>query len=143
MKMPRKTNGKNSSLIYSLQKAYAKIATYRPSRSLIAAVVMGISIFLLGGGIYDLFLEPLAVLPMSGGRFLPYIPGRLNEQLLMGSLGVMILYLLGSVGLILTYRSTRYAHNRRHAFLFMGIGIVLFLVSFLTVELIVYWIRHY
>jgi len=143
MKMPKKLRGKNPSRIYSIRKAYVKIAAYRPPRSLIAAIVMGISIFLLGGGIYNIFMKPLVVLPLGGGRFLPFIPYRLNEQLLVGSIGVMILYALGSLGLILIYYGTRYMHNRRHASILIGIGAALFLISFAMVESILFWILHY
>jgi len=106
-------------------------------------LIIGISIFLLGGGIYDIFMEPLAVLPVGAGRFLSYIPYRINEQLLVGSIGVMILYALGSLGLILIYHSTRYIRNQRHAFILMGIGAGLLLISFIMVESILFWIMHY
>ena len=141
--MPRKPRGKNPSEIYSIRKFYNKITSYRPSRSLIATILIGIAIFLMGGGIYNVFLKPLAVLPMGGGRFLSFIPYRLNEQLLVGSIGVMVLYVLGSLGLILIYYSTRYMHNRRHASILIGIGAALFLISFTTVESILFWILHY
>jgi len=143
MKVSRKLRIKNPSRGYSIRKTYLKIATYRPSRSLIAAIVIGISIFLLGGGIYDIFMEPLAVLPVGAGRFLAYIPYRINEQLLVGSIGVMILYAMGALGLILIYHSTRYVHNLRHASILMAIGAGLLLISFITVESILFWIIHY
>ena len=141
--MPGDSRRKNPSWSHTIRKVYVKIVTYRPPRSFIAAIVIGISIFLLGGGIYDIFMEPLAVLPMRGGRFLSYIPGRINEQLLVGSIGVMVLYALGSLGLILIYYSTRYMHNQRNALIFMGIGVALLLISFIMVESILFWIIHY
>ncbi|HIE18804.1 TPA: hypothetical protein EYP75_03670 [Candidatus Bathyarchaeota archaeon] len=141
--MPRESRNKNPSRSRSIRKAYVKIATYRPPRSLIAAIVIGVSIFLLGGGIYDLFMNPLAVLPVGAGRFLAFIPYRINEQLLVGSIGVMILYALGALGLILIYYSTRYMHNQRYAFILMGIGASLLLISFIMVESILFWIMNY
>lgn len=141
--MSRESRGKNPSWSYSIRKAYVKIATYRPPRSLIAAAVIGISIFLLGGGIYNIFMEPLAVLPVGAGRFLAYIPYRINEQLLVGSIGVMILYALGSLGLILIYHSIRYMHNRRHALIMVGIGATLLIIAFTMIESILFWIMHY
>ena len=143
MKVSGKSRSRNPSWVYSIRRTYVKIATYRPSRSLIAALIIGISIFLLGGGIYDIFMEPLAVLPVGAGRFLFYSPDRINEQLLVGSIGVMILYALGSLGLILIYHSTRYIRNQRHAFILMGIGAGLLLISFVMVESILFWIMHY
>jgi len=83
------------------------------------------------------------VLPVGAGRFLAYIPYRINEQLLVGSIGVMILYALGSLGLILIYYSTKYMHNQRHATILVGIGASLLLISFVIVESILFWILHY
>jgi len=143
IKVSKKPRSKNPPWGYSIRKAYVKIATYRPPRSLIAAIIIGISIFLLGGGIYDIFMEPLAVLPVGAGRFLAYIPYRINEQLLVGSIGVMILYALGALGLILIYYSTRYMHNQRHASILMGVGAGLLLISFIMVESILFWIMYY
>lgn len=144
IKVPRELQRKNPSQIHPIRKAYAKITGYRPSRFLIAAIVTGLSIFLLGGGIYDIFMKPLVVLPVGAGRFLAYVPYRINDQLLVGSIGVMILYVLGSLGLILIYYSTRRMHyNPRHASILMGIGTSLLLISFIIVESILFWIMHY
>lgn len=143
IKLSKRSRSKNPSRSRSIQKAYVKIATYRPPRSLIAAIIIGVSIFLLGGGIYDLFMNPLAVLPVGGGRFLAFMPYRINEQLLVGSIGVMILYACGSLGLILIYYSTRYMHNQRSAFILIGIGASLLLISFIMVESIMFWIMNY
>ena len=104
---------------------------------------MGVSIFLLGGGIYDIFMEPLTILPIGGGRFLSYVPYRIHEQLLMGSIGVMILYSLGAVGLLLIYQSTRYIRKPQQVSLLSKVGVALFLVSFVAVEFVLYWILHF
>ena len=143
IKLPKEPRRKNPSWSRSIRKTYDKIVTYRPQRSLIAAIIIGASIFLLGGGIYDLFMNPLAVIPTGEGRFLAFIPYRINEQLLVGSIGVMILYALGSVGLILIYYSTRYMHNQRSAFILIGIGAMLLLIAFIMVESILFWIINY
>ena len=141
--MPRDLRSKNPSRKYSLQKAYLKIMTYRPSRSLIAAILIAIAIFLLGGGVYDVFRKPPPVLLIGAGRYLAYYPYNINEQLLVGSIGVMILYALGSLGLILIYHSTRYMHySRRHSLIFIWIGVALLLISFIIVESIMFWILH-
>ena len=104
---------------------------------------MGISIFLLGGGIYDILMEPIAVLPIGSGRFLSYIPFRIHEQLLMGSIGVMILYALGALGLLLIYHSTRYIRNPRQVAVLSRVGIVLLLIAFVSVESVLFWILNF
>jgi len=141
--MSKKTRRRLSSASYSLQKASLKLATYRPSPILIAIIVMGISIFLLGGGIYDIFMEPLAILPIGSGRFLSYIPYRIHEQLLVGSIGIMILYAIGVAGLLLIYHSTKYVRNPRQvSFLSIG-GVTLLLLAFISTEAVMFWILNY
>ncbi|MCW4026338.1 MAG: hypothetical protein NWE76_02490 [Candidatus Bathyarchaeota archaeon] len=141
--MSKKMKRRFSSASFSLQKASLRLAKYRPSPFLVAAAVMGASIFLLGGGIYDIFMEPLTILPIGGGRFLSYVPYRIHEQLLMGSIGVMILYSLGAVGLLLIYQSTRYIRKPQQVSLLSKVGVALFLVSFVAVEFVLYWILHF
>lgn len=104
---------------------------------------MGISIFLLGGGIYDILMEPLAVLPIGAGRFLSYLPYRINEQLLIGSIGVMILYALGALGLLLIYHSTKYIRNPRQVTLLTRVGVALLLIAFISVEAVLFWILNF
>ena len=142
-KLSKKMKRRFSSASFSLQKASLRLAKYRPSPFLVAAFVMGASIFLLGGGIYDIFMEPLTILPIGGGRFLSYVPYRIHEQLLMGSIGVMILYSLGAVGLLLIYQSTRYIRKPQQVSLLSKVGVALFLVSFVAVEFVLYWILHF
>lgn len=141
--MSKKMRRRVSSASFSLQKASLRLAKYRPSPLLVAAAVMGVSIFLLGGGIYDIFMEPLAILPIGGGRFLSYVPYRIHEQLLMGSIGVMILYALGALGLLLIYYSTRYIRRPEQVSLLSKVGVALFLIAFAAVEFILFWILHF
>ena len=91
------------------------------------------SIFLLGGGIYDIVEQPIIAF-MSGGRIIPYYPEELNEQLVGESVATMILYFLGIMGLILTYQSTKYAYNPREAYTMMIIGLLLFAIGWVLVE---------
>ena len=136
-------NKKFSSWGYSLQKITTKLATYRPSRSFVAAIAMSVAIFLLGGGIYDILMEPVAAIPLGSGRFLSFIPYQIHEQLLLGSLAVMILYALGTTGLLLIYRSTKYVRNPRQVSFLTKIGVAFILVSFAAIEIVLYWILNY
>jgi len=139
--MYRKLKQKLSSLIYSLQKATWKTATYRPSPYLIALIVMGISIFLLGGGVYDVIKasEIPSVIPLSGNRFIFFYPYYLHEQILTESIVVMILYALGASGLWLIYRSTKYIRSPRQVSFLVRIGVALIILAFVVIEVILYW----
>jgi hypothetical protein len=138
-----KMGRKVSSWSYSLQKLGVRIATYRPSRLLVAVVVVAAAIFLLGGGIYDILMEPMAYYPIGEGRILSFVPYSIHEQLLMGSLGVMVLYVIGTVGLLMIYRSTRYIRNPRQVSLLIKVGAALILVAFVAIEVVLYWIINF
>lgn len=132
--MARKARRSVSSLSYYLQKAYWKLVTVRPSTFLLAAIAIGVSVFLLGGGIYDILEQPIVAFVTQSGRIIPYFPEALNEQLLGESVASMILYSLGIVGLILLYQSTKYAYSPRNAFTMLLIGLVLFMIGWILVE---------
>jgi hypothetical protein len=131
--LSRKARKGASSLSYYLQKTYWRLVTLKPSTILLAALAIGASVFLLGGGIYDILEQPIVAF-VSGGRIIPYYPQALNEQLLAESIASMVLYSLGIVGLILVYQSTRYAYNPRQAYTTLLIGLSLLLVGWILVE---------
>ncbi len=132
--LSRKAKKGASSLSYYLQKAYWKIVTLKPSTVLLAALAVAASIFLLGGGIYDILEQPIVAFVGSGGRIIPYYPQALNEQLLGESIASMILYSMGISGLILMYQSTKYAYSPREAFTTLLIGFILLLIGWILVE---------
>jgi len=123
-----------SSLAFSIQKAYWKMVTAKPSIFVIAALAVAASIFLLGGGVYDLLEKPLVAIISSGGRIIVYYPYALNEQFLVESMIIMITYAMGVVGLILTYQSTKYVYRPRQAFILLLVGCVLIVVSYIFAE---------
>jgi hypothetical protein len=131
--LSRKARKSASSLSYYFQKAYWKTVTAKPSTILLAAVVLSVSVFLLGGGIYDIVEQPIVAF-VSGGRIIPYYPQALNEQLLGESAASMVLYSFGIVGLILIYRSTKFAYNPREALTTLLIGLALLVIAWMLIE---------
>ncbi|UCE96147.1 MAG: hypothetical protein JSV51_00625 [Candidatus Bathyarchaeota archaeon] len=131
--MSRKARRSASSMFYYLQKVYWRLVTLKPSTILLAGLAMAASIFLLGGGIYDIVEQPVVAF-VSGGRIIPFYPQALNEQLLGESVASMILYSLGIIGLVLMYQSTKYAYSPREAFTTLLIGLLLFLIGWAIVE---------
>jgi len=123
-----------SSLAFSLQKTYWKIVTAKPSIFVVAAAVVAVSLFLLGGGIYDILLQPIVAIVASGGRIITFYPFGLTEQFLSESVIIMVYYALGVVGFLIAYRSTKYAYNPRQAYRFLLIGCALLIVAYVLVE---------
>ena len=123
-----------SSLAFSLQKTYEKIITAKPSLFVVAVSVVAASLFLLGGGIYDIVETPDPVFIGAGGQIFSFHPYPLNEQFLLGSIIIMVFYAMGFAGFIIAYRSTKYAYSPRQAYRFLLVGCVLLLIAYVLVE---------
>jgi predicted neutral ceramidase superfamily lipid hydrolase len=117
-----------------MQKSYQEIITARPSTFVIAAITIAASIFLLGGGIYDLLEKPLIAIVQSGGSIIVYYPYDINDQFLLESIVVMVGYVMGVVGLLLTYQSTKYAYKPRQAYMLLLMGCILLIGSYIFIE---------
>lgn len=122
---------------YTARKTYQKITTAKPSVFLVAATVTAASIFLLGGGIYDILEQPLLGIPV-GQRILFFYPGTISEQTLLDSMFAMTSYFFGAAGMLLMYQSTKYAYRPRQAFMMLLIGVVFFLMAYLLMENLIY-----
>ena len=117
-----------------MQKAYWKIITAKPSIFVIAVVVVAASVFLLGGGVYDVLEKPLVAVVQTGGRIIVFYPYAINEQLLLESIVVMTGYAIGVVGFLLTYQSTKYAYRPRQAYMLLLVGCVLIITAYIFIE---------
>ncbi|HKZ93409.1 MAG TPA: hypothetical protein VJ249_02350 [Candidatus Bathyarchaeia archaeon] len=126
-----------TSLGYTTRKTYRKITTAKPSVFLVASIVAGASIFLLGGGIYDILEQPLIGIPL-GRRILFFYPGTLSEQTILDSVYAMLSYFFGVVGILVMYQSTKYAYRPRQAFMLLLVGAMFFLLAYFLMENLVY-----
>lgn len=123
-----------SGLAFSLQKTYERILTAKPSLFVVGILVVGASMFLLGGGIYDVLIQPIVAIVASGGRIISFYPYGITEQLLLESVIIMVFYAMGFAGFLIAYRSTKYAYSPRQAYRFLLVGVVLLLISYVLVE---------
>jgi len=135
----RRIKRKFSSLTYLARKTYWKMVTAKPSLLVIAFATIGLCIFLLGGGVYDVLTEQLLI-GYPAGRLIFYYPRRLHEQVLLGSLTVMIVYAMGVAGFLLTYQSTKYAYKPRQAFMLLLTGVTLIFIAYLYIEYVL-WLK--
>lgn len=135
--MKEKVSRRLSSLVYLNRRIYRRLANLRPSLTIVAIFLISASIFLLGGGIYDIIMKPLAILPMRG-RLIYYYPYYIHEQFLNESIAVMILYTIGILGFFLIYQSTRYARNLRQATMLLAVGITFLAISYIIIEAIIF-----
>lgn len=129
---------KFSSLAFSMQKAYQKILNIRLPWLIIALMGVAASIFLLGGGVYDIIEKPMAIVPGGAqGRWIFYWPYQLNAQSLNESIIVMLLYGIGFGGFWAMYQSTKYAYKPRQAFILLLAGAVLVILAYFSCETII------
>jgi len=123
-----------SSFAFSLQKTYEKIITAKPSLFVVGASAVVVSLFLLGGGIYDILTNDIAVAYFaSGGKIIVFYPS-LSEQFLLESMLVMIFGAIGFAGFLIAHRSTKYAYSPRQAYRFLLVGCVLLIIGYVLIE---------
>jgi len=121
-----------------LQKLYRRLSAAKPSNLVLALIVIAITVFLFGGGLYLIIVKPFPAV-YYGGRFLFVYP-QLSEQWVSDSIIAMTLFAFGVVGLLLIYQSTKYAYNPRQAYLVFLMGAALVLISYISIEAILhYW----
>ena len=121
-----------------MRKAYQRILNIRLSWLIIALMAVAASIFLLGGGVYDIIEKPMAIVPGGAqGRWIFFWPYQLNAQSLNESIIVMLLYGIGFGGFWAMYQSTKYAYKPRQAFILLLAGAVLVILAYFGCETII------
>ena len=95
--------------------------------TLVTASVILFTIFIVGGGIYDLLDNPLVI--VAGPQGWIAIHPVLSEQTLNESFLSMIFNLLIFTGLFASYRSTQVAYDSKRATTMLVLGIALVLLG--------------
>lgn len=130
--MSRKVKRQISSASFSVSKLYQRILKLKISTFIISIVVIGFTIFMLGGGLYDLIQAPLPAASYQG-RILIVYPG-LSDQFVGDSVVAMTIYAVGVAGIMFMYQSTRYAYKPRQANMMLMIGIIFLFIAFVFLE---------
>jgi len=95
--------------------------------TLVTASVILFTVFIVGGGIYDLLDNPLVI--VAGPQGWIAIHPVLSEQTLNESFLSMIFNLLIFTGLFASYRSTQVAYDSKRATTMLVLGIALVLLG--------------
>jgi len=101
-----------------------------PSSTLTIAILLMFSIFILGGGIYNIMEKPLAITPGAGQSWTFYVPYDINKQTLNESIIAMLLFVMGVAGYLVYYLSTRYVYSPRRAWILALIGMSMLIIAF-------------
>ena len=130
--MSEKVKKQASGLSFSFSRWFSRISTMKPSSVLVTIAVLGVAIFLFAGGLYEIINQPLPAVYYNS-RFYFLYPS-LSEQFIFDTVVSGILYVLGFVGLLAIYQSSRHAYNQRQAYMTMIIGASLLLIAYLFIE---------
>ena len=116
------TSGKGKDTVrVHRSKQFEKLASYS------AVIVVLFTIFILGGGVYDMIKSPGAAVQTSTGlsSIHPYI----GEQTINESIVSMFLYGCGFLGILLVNRSTKILYDKSKANLQITVGIGLAIIG--------------
>jgi len=111
-----------------------RVESLAPSPSLTISILLIFSIFVLGGGIYNIMEKPLAITPGPGRSWTFYVPYDINKQTLNESILAMLLFVMGVAGYFVYYFSTRYVYSPRKAWIFALIGISMLIIAFIGAQ---------
>jgi hypothetical protein len=130
--MSRKAKKQRSSAPFSSSRWFRKISTAKPSVFVLSIIVIASAVFLFGGGLYTIIIQPLPSAYVSG-RFLFLYPD-LGYQFVSDTVIATMLYTLGFIGLLAVYQSTKYAYKSRQAYMMLVIGVVLLFLAYIFLE---------
>jgi hypothetical protein len=130
--MSDKVKKEASSVSFSLSNLFTRISEMKPSSLLIAIVIIGGSILLFGGLVYDIVNTPLPAIYYNNQFYFLY--PQLSEQFVFDTVISGILYAVGFVGLLSIHQSARHAYNPRQAYMTMIVGAALLFISYLFLE---------
>jgi hypothetical protein len=134
--MSNKVKKQATSLSFSLSRWFSKISTAKPSTLIVTIAVLGGAIFLFGGGLYDIIVQPQASF-YTNSKFYFLYPD-ISYQFLFDTVLSVMVYVLGFIGLLSIYQSSKHAYNPRSAYMQMILGVTLLLISYLMLEYFVH-----
>jgi len=130
--MSKKVKKQTSSMSFSLSRWFRKISTAKPSIFIVSIIVIASAVFLFGGGLYTIILQPLPSAYVSG-RFYFLYPD-LGSQFISDTVIAAMLYVIGFIGILAIYQSTKYAYKPRQAYMMFVVGVVLLFLAYVFLE---------
>jgi len=103
---------------------------------MVTAILVAFSIFLFGGGLYDLLGEAVPYIVVARRIFVFY--PLIHEQSILESVFATISYIIGVTGFLLAYQSTKYTYKPRQAFILLLMGCLFIGMAYIYLEYAVY-----
>jgi len=101
----------------------------KPPAAIVGMLLILLSIYILGGGVYIQLEKTMLALIMSQDVVSIAYP-RFDHQTSGEAYVVASLYIIGILGLFLSFLSTRYIYKPRYAHITLFIGLTLLVISF-------------
>jgi hypothetical protein len=130
--MTTKLKKSSSNMSFSLSRWFRKISTNAPTAFLVTTVGISYAIFLFGGGLYTLINNPQPSAYVNNQFYFLYPD--ISSQFISDTLISVTLYVLGFVGLLSIYQSSKSAYKPRQAYMLLVVGVALLLLSFVFLE---------
>jgi hypothetical protein len=139
--MTKRVKKGTSDMSYGISRWFRKLSESKPSSTALIVIVLGATLVLLGGAIY----QATAGTPITiyyGGKFYFVYTSALGGNGLDGQLGMDtvisgMLYAFGLVGLLLMYQSTKNAYKPRQAYISLIVGATLLAFAYIFLETVV------
>jgi hypothetical protein len=130
--MSKKVKKQTASMSFSLSRWFRKISTAQPSTFLVSIIVVASAVFLFGGGLYTIIIQPLPSAYVNN-RFYFIYPD-LSYQFISDTVISTMLYAMGFIGILAIYQSTKYAYKPRQAYMMLVIGVTLLFLAYAFLE---------
>ena len=129
--MASKIRKSSSDISFSLGRWFRRLSTNAPTVTLVTILGLSYVIFLFGGGLYTLINHPMPVYIGQGGSPIYFLYPDLSYQFGGDTFVSISLYVLGFVGLLLVYQSSKSAYKPRQAYMLLIIGVTFLLLSYI------------
>ncbi len=130
--MSGKMKKTSEEMSFSLSRWFRKMSTNAPTTFIVTIVGVAYAIFLFGGGLYTLINKPLTAY-YTGSAFIFLYPD-ISNQFVADTIISVFLYVLGFIGLLSIYQSTKSAYKPRQAYMLLVIGVTFLLLSYIFLE---------
>ena len=131
--MSGKIKKSSENMSFSLSRWFRRLSTNAPALTVITILGLSYAIFLFGGGLYTLIEKPIPSY-YDGSKFYFLDPTGLSSQFVSDTIISVTLYVMGFVGLLSIYQSTKSAYKPRQAYMLLVIGVTFVLLSYLFLE---------
>ncbi len=132
--MASKIKKSSSDVSFSLSRWFRRLSTNAPTVTLITILGLSYAIFLFGGGLFTLINHPIPVYIGQGGSPIYFLYPDLSSQFGGDTFVSVSLYVLGFVGMLMIYQSSKSAYKPRQAYMLLIIGVAFLLMSYLLLE---------